>query len=211
MRKNLGKKWTFLPLPVGVIGTYDKSGKANAMTAAWATVYDYGQVFVSMAKHKTTDNIKLTKAFTIAFATKKTIALADYFGLVSGYKVNKIAKTKVHVSKAKYVNAPIIEEFPVVLECKLVSLKNGNLIGKIVNVNVDTSFNPQDTLSTVSKDNSQDVANKLVTYFKANGNTIPNGDLEHVQTLVAKLESHSADSQWVIILFKDFVFEISDL
>lgn len=152
MRKNLGKKWTFLPLPVVVIGTYDKSGKANAMTAAWATVYDYGQVFVSMAKHKTTDNIKLTKAFTIAFATKKTIALADYFGLVSGYKVNKIAKTKVHVSKAKYVNAPIIEEFPVVLECKLVSLKDGNLVGQIVNVNVDKKYLKNNKINTSAMD-----------------------------------------------------------
>lgn len=140
MRKNLGNKWTFLPLPVVVIGSYDKTGKANAMTAAWATVYEYGQVFVSVSKHKTTDNILANKAFTIHFATKETAVISDYFGMVSGNKTNKVAKAKVHVVKAKCVNAPIICEYPVALECKLVSLKNGNLIGKIVNVNVDNKY-----------------------------------------------------------------------
>lgn len=140
MRKNLGKKWTFLPLPVVVIGSYDKTGKPNAMTAAWSTVYDYGHVFVSVSPHKTTKNILVNKAFTIHFATKATAKISDYFGLVSGNKVNKIAKAKVHIVKAKCVNAPIITEYPVALECKLVSLKDGNLVGKIVNVSVDAKY-----------------------------------------------------------------------
>ena len=93
-----------------------------------------------MGDHLTKKNILAKKAFTIAFATKETIEYADYFGLVSGTQQDKIAKAKVHVSKAKFVNAPIIEEFPVVLECELVSLKNGNLIGNIVNTSVNSKY-----------------------------------------------------------------------
>lgn len=140
MRRDLGKNMLFLPLPVVVIGTYDKSGKANAMTAAWSTIYDFGQVFVSLSPHKTTSNIKASKAFTIHFATKETAVIADYFGLISGNKVDKIAKAKVHVTKAKHVNAPIFNEFPIALECKLHSLEDGNLVGDIVNVNVDGKY-----------------------------------------------------------------------
>lgn len=138
----------FLPLPVVVIGTYDKTGKANAMTAAWATIYDFGQVFVSLSPHKTTTNIKASKAFTIAFATKPTAKISDYFGLVSGTKEDKIAKAKVHVEKAKFVNAPIFTEYPLVLECRLKSLSDGNLVGDIVNVNVDKAYYKNNKIKT---------------------------------------------------------------
>lgn len=140
MRKDLGKNMLFLPLPVVVIGTYDKAGKPNAMTAAWATVYDFGKVFVSLSPHKTTKNIKATKAFTLHFATKETAVISDYFGIVSGNKEDKIAKAKVHVIKSKHVNAPIFDEYPVAIECKLHSLEDGNLIGDIVGVSVDNKY-----------------------------------------------------------------------
>ena len=138
----------FLPLPVAVIGSYDKNGKPNAMTAAWATIYDFGKVFVSMAEHLTTNNIRDTKAFTIMFATDKTVEIADYFGLVSGKDEDKLAKAKVHVSHAQNVNAPIIDEFPVAIECKLISLDDGDLIGEIVNVNADEQYLTNGKLDT---------------------------------------------------------------
>ncbi|MCQ2747875.1 MAG: flavin reductase [Mycoplasmoidaceae bacterium] len=97
-------------------------------------------MFVSLAQHKTTDNIKANKAFTIAFATKETVELADYFGIVSGNDEDKFAKAKVEFEKGKVVNAPIIKQFPVVLECELVSLDDGNLVGKIVNTSVDPRY-----------------------------------------------------------------------
>lgn len=71
MRKDLGNKMNFLPLPVLMIGTYDKDGKANVMNAAWGGIYDYGKIFISLSKHKTTENLELKKAFTVSFATKK--------------------------------------------------------------------------------------------------------------------------------------------
>ena len=77
-----------------MLATYDQDGKANAMNTAWGGVYDYNQVYVSLSKHKTTDNLELKKAFTLSFATKKTEKISDYFGVVSGNKEDKIEKKR---------------------------------------------------------------------------------------------------------------------
>jgi len=140
MRKNLGKKIEFVPLPVAVIGTYDEKGKANAMTAAWCGIIDYGKIYVSLSKHKTTDNLEINKAFTLSFATKNTEVISDYFGVVSGEKEDKIAKAGVHISKSEYVNAPIIEEYPLTLECSVESFRNGILVGNVENVTMDDDY-----------------------------------------------------------------------
>ena len=140
MRKDLGNKMNFLPLPVLMIGTYNKDGKANVMNAAWGGIYDYGKIFISLSKHKTTENLELKKAFTVSFATKKTEQISDYFGVVSGNKEDKIAKTGVHVTKSNFVDAPIIEEYPLTLECKVDSFEDGELIGTIVNCSIDEDY-----------------------------------------------------------------------
>ena len=140
MRKDLGNKMAFLPLPVLMIGTYDKDGNANVMNAAWGGIYDYGKIYISLSKHKTTDNLEQNKAFTVGFATKKTEEISDYFGIVSGNKEDKIAKTKVHVTKSNFIDAPIIEEYPLVLECTVDSFKEGKLIGNIINCSVDEEY-----------------------------------------------------------------------
>ncbi|HJJ04429.1 MAG TPA: flavin reductase family protein [Clostridiaceae bacterium] len=140
MRKDLGNKMNFLPLPVLMIGTYDKDGKANVMNAAWGGIHDYGKIYISLSKHKTTENLELKKAFTVGFATKKTEEISDYFGVVSGNKEDKIAKTGVHVVKSNFVDAPIIEEYPLTLECKVDSFIDGELIGTVVNCSVDENY-----------------------------------------------------------------------
>ncbi len=140
MRKDLGKELMFMPLPVLMIGTYDGNGKANVMNAAGGGVYDYGQIIISLSKHKTTDNLELKKEFTVSFATKDTEKISDYFGMVSGNKEDKIEKSGVHVSKAPHVDAPIIEEYPLTLECKVISFEDGSLIGEIVNVSCDEAY-----------------------------------------------------------------------
>ena len=148
MRKNLGKEMQFLPLPVLIIGTYDKDGTPNAMNAAWGGIYDYDQVYISLAPHKTTENLEVSKAFTVSFATKKTAEIADYFGCVSGFDEDKIKKTGVHVSKSEYVNAPIIDAFPLCLECEVLSFENGNLIGNVKNVSIDEDYlNPDGSIN----------------------------------------------------------------
>lgn len=140
MRKDLGKKLNFMPLPVLMIGTYDENGKANLMNAAWGGVYDYGEVFISLSPHKTTKNLELKKAFTLSFATKDTVVESDYFGVVSGNKEDKIEKAGFHPIKANHVDAPLFEEYPLSLECKVKSFKDGNLIGEIVSCNVDEKY-----------------------------------------------------------------------
>ena len=151
MRKDLGKEMQFVPLPVAIIGTYDKLGKANAMNAAWCGIMEYGEVYVSLSEHKTTQNLRETKAFTLSFATKKTTVISDYFGIVSGNKEDKIAKSRVHIVDSKYVNAPIIEEYPLTLECSMDSFKNGILIGKIENVSIDEEYLKEDGKIDIDK------------------------------------------------------------
>ena len=152
MRKDYGtKSWVF-PMPVLIIGTYDKDGKANAMNAAWGAQYDYDKVIVSLSEHKTTDNLKVSKAFTLSFATKKTVKASDYVGMVSGRKEpNKIEKAGLTPIKSDKVNAPLFKEFPLTLECEVdeYNEETGILIGKIINASVDESIIKDDKIDTL--------------------------------------------------------------
>ena len=143
MRKNFGAKTWLYPMPVLIIGTYDENGTPNAMNAAWGGIYDTNQVMVCLADdHKTTENIKKTGAFTVSFATSKTVAACDYVGIVSANDVpNKFAKAGFHATKSEYVNAPIIDELPMTVECKLRGFnEDGICIGEIINVSADESI-----------------------------------------------------------------------
>ena len=129
-------------MPVLIVGTYDENGTPNAMNAAWGGIYDTNQVMVCLADdHKTTENIKKTGAFTVSFATVKTVAACDYVGIVSANDVpDKLAKAGFNAVKSEYVNAPIIEELPMTVECKLIKFnEDGICIGEIVNVSADES------------------------------------------------------------------------
>ncbi len=141
MRKNLKAKAYIYPLPVLIVGTYDENGIPNAMNAAWGTVCDTAQVSICLsAGHKTVKNLLKTQAFTVAIADAKNVLPADYVGVVSANNApDKLAKTGWHIVKSAFVNAPIIEELPLVLECKLVSYDTETemCIGEVVNVSVD--------------------------------------------------------------------------
>lgn len=135
-----------MPEAVFIIGTYDENGVPNAMNAAWGTQTDFNEIVISLSKHKTTDNLEKTGAFTVAFGTVDTVTICDYFGVESGNKVNKIEKAGCHVRKSELVNAPIIEEFPLTLECKVKSWKpeEGILVGEIVAEQADDSIMTDD-------------------------------------------------------------------
>lgn len=130
------------PEGVFIIGTYDEDGTPNAMNAAWGIQSDYGEITLFLAKHKTTDNIKRTGAFTVAMGTVDTVVISDYFGVETGFKANKIEKAGCHVHKSAHVNAPIIEEYPLTLECEVKSWddETGILVGKIVGEQADESI-----------------------------------------------------------------------
>lgn len=143
MRKNFGAKTWLYPMPVLIIGTYDENGAPNAMNAAWGGIYDTNQVMVCLADdHKTTENIRKTEAFTVSFATAETVAPCDYVGIVSANDVpDKFGRAGFHAEKSPYVNAPIICELPMTVECKLVKFnEDGICIGQIVNVSADESI-----------------------------------------------------------------------
>ena len=145
MRKNFGKKTYFYPLPVLIIGTYDENNNANAMNAAWGGIYDTNQVFICLSSdHKTTKNIHLKKEFTVSFEDSKHVIEADYVGIVSGNKVDKIKKASLHPIKSEFVDAPYFEEFPMSLDCKIEKINDDGqtayVIANIVNVSMDESI-----------------------------------------------------------------------
>ena len=142
-RKNFGPNHALVttPQPCVMIATWDKDHNPDVMMAAWAGQYDYTKIVVSMSRHKTTENLELTGAFTVSFADVRTVAESDYFGLVSGFKVpDKVARAGFTITPSPNVDAPIINEYPLTLECKVVSWGDGILIGEVVNQSADESI-----------------------------------------------------------------------
>ena len=144
MRKDFGVKTWVYPQPVMIIGTYDENGKADIMNAAWGGMSNDEELFICLsADHMTTKNLQKTGAFTVSFGTKEQVVACDYVGIVSGNKVSdKVEKSGFTLRKAGHVNAPIIEELPLCIECELISYEEASchLFGRIVNVSVDESI-----------------------------------------------------------------------
>lgn len=139
MRKNFGGKPYLFPQPVMIIGTYDGNGKANAMNAAWGGIVGSQEIMIDLSSHKTTDNILLNKAFTVSVGDVEHMTACDYVGLVSGRKEeDKMEKAGFTTVKSSFVNAPIINELPLALECELIQvIDDTKFLGKIVNVSID--------------------------------------------------------------------------
>ena len=143
MRKNFGAKPLCYPQPVFIISSYDENGVPNAMNAAWGGITEETEITICVsAEHKTTKNILARKAFTVSMATADTMAACDYVGIVSGNDVpDKFEKAGFHAAKSSIVDAPLIDELPMALECRLVSYdeESCRLVGEIVNVSADES------------------------------------------------------------------------
>ncbi len=141
MRKNFGAKPILYPQPVFIIATYDENGVPNAMNAAWGGLSEETEIMICLsADHKTTKNIQATGAFTVSMADKDHVKECDYVGVVSGNDVpDKFSKAGFTATKSDLVNAPIINELPMALECRLISYDPANcrLFGEIVNVSAD--------------------------------------------------------------------------
>ncbi len=141
MRRNFGAKPMCYPMPVYIIATYGADGTPNAMNAAWGGISEENEISICVSEnHKTTENILSRKAFTVSMATAKYMAACDYVGIVSGSKESdKFAKAGFHATKSEFVDAPLIDELPMALECKLISYdaETCRLVGEIVNVCVD--------------------------------------------------------------------------
>ena len=145
--KSIGAKTIIYPTPVLIVGTYDKYGKPNVMAAAWGGISCSNPPCVSISLREATythGNIKLQKAFTLSIPSQRQAEEADYFGIVSGRDEDKFASTGLTPVKSDLVNAPFIEEFPLILECKLINTLELGLhtqfTGEILDVKVDPEF-----------------------------------------------------------------------
>ena len=144
MRIKLKPKPYIYPEPVLIIGTYDEEGIPNAMNAAWGGISDDNEISICLSpNHKTVKNILLKKEFTVSMGTKSTVVECDYLGIASGNDVkNKIEKVGWHHSKSDIVDAPLFEEMPLTLECKLISYNEDTcaLKAEVVGVSVDETI-----------------------------------------------------------------------
>ena len=144
MRKNFGAKEMCYPMPVFIIGTYNEDGTPNAMNAAWGGVTEEAELTICIeAEHKTAKNLQLRKAFTVSMGTAQYVKACDYVGIVSGNKEpDKFAKAGFHATKSSFVDAPLIDELPMALECEMISYDPATcrLVGRVINVCVDEAY-----------------------------------------------------------------------
>ena len=155
MRKDIRNGAAIFPMPVILIATYNEDGTVDVMNAAWCTAYDMAQVQLNISEsHLTTKNIRRTRSFSIALADVNHIVEADYVGIVSGEKVkDKFEKTGLTASKGQMVNAPVLEDFPVIMECELVDadfLEYG-VIGEVKRLAVKEEYLDKDGKVDVAK------------------------------------------------------------
>jgi flavin reductase (DIM6/NTAB) family NADH-FMN oxidoreductase RutF len=145
-RKNFADKTVITHLPALMIATWDAEGTPDVMMAAWGGQCGPKHICFELSAHKTTDNIRLKKAFTISFATKNDVAESDYFGMVSGNDVpDKVARAGFTFTPSPNVDAPIINEYKMALECRVVTFdedENGGarVVGEVVNMSADESI-----------------------------------------------------------------------
>ena len=143
VKRNLGSIPGLFPMPVVLVSAYNKNGIPNAMTAAWAQITDMDKIALFVdPDHKTMQNILETKAFTVAIADVEHMAEADFIGIASGNSMtDKLEKSGLHVMKSEFVNAPVIEELPVSMDCELADIIDTDdvyaMVGKIINLSAE--------------------------------------------------------------------------
>lgn len=143
MKKNIGVIPAVYPMPVLMVAAYDEEGTPCVMNAAWGTICGMDKIALIINEdHKTTKNIRVSNAFTVSLADKAHMEAADFFGIATGNKMpDKFARSGCHAVKSEFVNAPVVEEFPVCMECELAEIVQTDhlhaVVGKIVNVCAD--------------------------------------------------------------------------
>ncbi len=139
-RVNFGSKHPVItPLPCIMIATYDADGHPDVMMAAWGGQCDINQICFELSAHQTTDNLRLKRAFTASFATRANVEESDYFGIATGKKVaDKVAHVGFTATPSPNVDAPVINEYALTLECRVVALDDNEdggarVVGEVVN------------------------------------------------------------------------------
>lgn len=158
MKKSLGANTHLPTTPVLLVGTYDESGKANVMTAAWGGICCSKPPCIAVSLRKATHSysaIVERKAFTIGIPSASQVQMADYMGIASGKRSDKFAEAGLTAVKSDLVDAPYIEEVPFILECSLFETIELGLhtlfVGKIVDVKADEAVLAEDGLPDIAK------------------------------------------------------------
>ena len=143
MRKDIRITEGIFPMPVLMVATYNEDGSVNVMNAAWGTMQARDHVVLNLPEtHKTVQNIKARRAFTVSIADASHVVEADYFGVESGNKtLKKFENSGLTAAKSEHVDAPVIQEFPLCMECEFIEYQDGEygcgVIGKVVNTTAD--------------------------------------------------------------------------
>lgn len=158
MKKSIGARALVYPTPALVIGTYDGSGRPNAMTAAWAGICCSKPPSIALSLRKATysyGNIVARKAFTVNIASERYLTEVDYFGMASGRNEDKFATSGLTPIKSERVDAPYIKEFPFALECSLrhtieIGLHT-QFIGEIIDIKAEEDILDKNGLPDIEK------------------------------------------------------------
>lgn len=141
--KDFGVKPYLFPMPVYMIGTWNEDGTVDSMPMAWGGLCAENMVALNLEEaHKTVANLRARGAFTLSVPGTDTLAESDYMGIASAGKfADKFERTGLHAVKSERVDAPIITEYPLTLECKVVEFQQQpyglRVLGEIVNVLAD--------------------------------------------------------------------------
>ena len=147
MKKTIKTVPAIFPMPVILIATYNEDGTVDVMNAAWGCAHDYKQVKLNISEsHQTTKNIRRTGVFTVTVADAKHVKEADYVGIVSGAQVkDKFAKSGLSAHKSDLIDAPILDDFPICMECKALPCTDEyGVLGEILRLSVDEEFIDKD-------------------------------------------------------------------
>ncbi len=143
MKKKIKTTDAIFPMPVLMIATYNDDGSIDVMNAAWGTMLETDQVLLNLSStHRTVQNIKKRGAFTVSIASTSYVREADYFGIVSGNNTpNKFANSGLTAVKSEIVDAPIINEFPICMECEFIKCQDDEygygVVGKVLSVSAN--------------------------------------------------------------------------
>ena len=146
MKKELKITPGIFPMPVLMIGTYNEDGSVDVMNAAWGMAQSMNQLKLCLTEsHKTVKNMKRTMACTVALGTKDLVAESDYLGIASANTVaDKFERTGLHSKKSEKVNAPIIEEYPICMECKVIGFEEDGTLVEVVGVQAEEKYINED-------------------------------------------------------------------
>lgn len=176
MKKKVKTVPAIFPMPVILIATYNEDGTIDVMNAAWGCAYDMNQIQLNISEsHKTTENIRRTGVFTVTVATATHVAEADFVGMISAYKdKEKFVKTGLKAHKSDLIDAPILDDFPICMECKSIDFQGEyGVLGEIVRLSVDEEY--------ISKSGQVDVEKLNIIAFDPF-----NGDYYEVGKKIAK-------------------------